>query len=89
MCIRDSAYSAEEVDRLVENFSLGVPAIKNPIGLSTIVNAAWKFSNDEISSWDKTYPMLKDDPIRKKRMLSDLIFKSIEVLETYELNAAL
>ena len=83
------AYSAEEVDRLVENFSLGVPAIKNPIGLSTIVNAAWKFSNDEISSWDKTYPMLKDDPIRKKRMLSDLIFKSIEVLETYELNAAL
>ncbi len=73
-------YSSEDTDQLFQNFALGVPATK-PSGLSSIVNAAWRFSRAGTPEWKLRYPEVFSDSRRCNLMLSDLVYKSVEVLE--------
>lgn len=76
-------YSSEDIGKLVKNFSLGVPAM-SPASVSSIVNAASFFSRNNLSEWEKRYPVIFSDAGRSNRMLSDLVYKSLEVLEIAE-----
>lgn len=77
-------YSEDEVNIALEAFRLGVPIVDKS-SLSSIVNAAWIFKKEGMQAWENRYPSIYEDDSRKSAMLSDLIYKSIEVLEIQEL----
>lgn len=76
-------YSPSNTKDLTHNFSVGIPAIEAR-SISNVVNAAWAFYRDQFPSWERRYPMIYSDSSRRNRMLSDLMFKSLEVLEIAE-----
>lgn len=76
-----------DAEKVVKCFAVGVPATA-PANLSCIINAAWKFFRQNMSPWEKSYPNVYSDNDRSKQMLDDLVFKSIEVLEINQIQAA-
>ena len=73
-------YSCQQVREVYDRFNIGVP-VQRSYAITNIVNAGWKFYHDGFGSWKKDYPNLLNDPSRPESMLSDLVFKSIEVSE--------
>jgi hypothetical protein len=69
-----------ELERIVDCYGKGVPA-QQISGIAAAVNAAWNFFLSEMSPWRTRYPSVFERPERPLTMLSDLVFKTIEVHE--------
>jgi len=67
--------SGEEVETVVENFRLLVPA-RSPTSASQVLNAGWK-AHARTDLWSE-YEQIQDD---RDRVLNELILKSLEALE--------
>lgn len=80
----DDECKSAEIDKTKHCFGIGVP-IMDKASLSSIVNAAWIFYNEGMEEWKERYPLIYSDEDKKNEMLNDLVYKSIEVLEIFEL----
>lgn len=79
-------YSMDRVKIILENFKLGVPC-KEKESLTNIINAAWVFYDSDFQYWKDKYLDLWNDYDNREKVLSDLVFKSLEVayiLENYK-----
>lgn len=66
-------------------FEAGVPA-KWSAELTNIVQAGWRFRKKGYGSWRQSYPFMGTGDERYSGMLSDIMFKSIEVSEISSAN---
>lgn len=73
-------YSLDEVVRIKKRFSVGVPVDKEHT-LTNILNAAWSFYLEKFPGWSDKYPSIISNNDRCENMLTELVFKSIEVSE--------
>lgn len=71
-------YDSKKVESIRNRFSLGVP-VDGPEALVNIISAGWKFYLDKFAPWRSTYPDIWSDHERRENVLSDLMFKSMEV----------
>lgn len=69
-----------ELERIADCYGKGVPA-QQIAGIAAAVNAAWSFFLSGMSPWRTRYPGVFEKPERPLTMLSDLVFKTIEVHE--------
>lgn len=72
--------SESEIEEIRRCFELGVPT-KGAAELTNIVQAGWEFYKNQYGSWRESYPFMGSGDQRYSGMLSDIIFKSIEVSE--------
>jgi hypothetical protein len=72
--------SRQERARVEECFKKGIPA-QHVVGIESVVNAAWNFFLSGMDAWQRRYPDFFDTTERPLEMLSDLVFKTVEVLE--------
>lgn len=77
-------YSETSVQNIINRFSVGVPIYDNH-SLTNILNAAWIFYNDGYHGWKDKYPDIGADRKRCRDMLTELVFKSIEISEVLAL----
>jgi len=80
----DAECNSTDINNSKYCFGIGVPIVDSA-SLSSIVNAAWEFQNEGMVEWKERFPSVYDDSAKKRKMLNDLVFKSIEVLEIFEL----
>ena len=72
--------SDDEVESVVDCFKKFVPPSAPP-SLSAIVNATWVMHIGGMEDWKSNFPDLDSDTDGARRMLSELTYKSMEVLE--------
>ena len=71
-------YDQTRVEAIVERFKLAVPANEQE-SLANIIGAGWRFYLSDFETWDTQYPDLFGNENDRESMLSDLLFKSMEV----------
>lgn len=73
-------FSTAAMQEVFKAFKKGSPA-QTVQPLTVIVNAGWKMYAEKFAPWQKSFPSIFEDPVRRNEVLSDLVYKSIEVSE--------